>query len=48
MFTELMPLLRKRRLLLTLSLVDGDTITASTKPQKLRCWTISNASQTFR
>ena len=34
MFTELMPLLRKRRLLLTLSLVDGDTIRATVVPQK--------------
>jgi PRTRC genetic system protein E len=34
MFTELMPLLRKRRLLLTVSLVEGDTIRATVVPQK--------------
>jgi PRTRC genetic system protein E len=34
MFTELMPLLRKRRLLLTISLVEGDTIRATLVPQK--------------
>src|ERR1039457_6850061 len=34
MFTELMPLLRKRRLLLTISLVEGDTIRATVAPQK--------------
>src|ERR1039458_5486778 len=34
MFTELMPLLRKRRLLLTVSLVEGDTIRATVIPQK--------------
>ena len=34
MFTELMPLLRKRRLLLTISLVEGDTIRATVVPQK--------------
>ena len=34
MFTELMPLLRKRRLLLTISLVEGDTIRATVIPQK--------------
>src|SRR5271166_4938338 len=34
MFTELMPLLRKRRLLLTISLVEGDTIRATIVPQK--------------
>jgi PRTRC genetic system protein E len=34
MFTELMPLLRKRRLLLTVSLVKGDTIRATVVPQK--------------
>ena len=34
MFTELMPLLRKRRLLLTISLVDGDTVRATVVPQK--------------
>lgn len=35
MFTELMPLLRKRRLLLTISLVEGDTIRATVVPQKV-------------
>ena len=34
MFTELMPLLRKRRLLLTISLIEGDTIRATVVPQK--------------
>jgi PRTRC genetic system protein E len=34
MFTELMPLLRKRQLLLTISLVEGDTIRATIVPQK--------------
>ena len=34
MFTELMPLLRKRRLLLTISLIEGDTIRATVIPQK--------------
>src|ERR1039458_3874883 len=34
MFTELMPLLRKRRLLLTVSLIEGDTIRATVVPQK--------------
>jgi len=34
MFKELMPLLRKRRLLLTVSLVEGDTIRATVVPQK--------------
>ena len=34
MFTELMPLLRKRRLILTVSLVEGDTIRATVVPQK--------------
>jgi PRTRC genetic system protein E len=34
MFTELMPLLRKRRLLLTICLVEGDTIRATVVPQK--------------
>jgi PRTRC genetic system protein E len=34
MFTELMPLLRKRRLLLTISLFEGDTIRATVVPQK--------------
>ena len=36
MFTELMPLLRKRGLLLTISLVEGDTIRATIVPQKAR------------
>lgn len=34
MFTELMPLLRKRGLLLTISLVEGDTIRTTVLPQK--------------
>src|ERR1700757_3771637 len=34
MFAELMPLLHKRRLLLTISLVEGDTIRATVVPQK--------------
>jgi PRTRC genetic system protein E len=34
MFAELMPLLRKRRLILTVSLVEGDTIRATIVPQK--------------
>src|SRR5271157_2017384 len=34
MFAELMPLLRKRRLLLTVSIVEGDTIRATVVPQK--------------
>jgi PRTRC genetic system protein E len=34
MFAELMPLLRKRRLLLTISLVEGDKIRATVVPQK--------------
>ena len=34
MFTELMPLLRKRRLLLTIALIEGDTIRATVVPQK--------------
>jgi PRTRC genetic system protein E len=34
MFTEPMPLLHKRRLLLTISLVEGDTIRATVVPQK--------------
>jgi len=34
MFTELMPLLRKRRLLLTIALIEGDTIRATIVPQK--------------
>jgi len=34
MFTELMPLLRKRRLIFTISLVEGDTIRATVLPQK--------------
>ena len=35
MFTELMPLLRKRRLLLTVSFVEGNTIRATVVPQKV-------------
>src|SRR5262245_40158507 len=34
MFRELMPLLRKRRLLLSISLVEGETIRATVAPQK--------------
>jgi len=34
MFTELMPLLRKRGLLLTISLVEDDTLRATILPQK--------------
>ncbi len=34
MFAELMPLLRKRQLLLTVALVEGDTIRATVVPQK--------------
>ncbi len=34
MFMELMPLLRKRGLLLTISLVEGDTLRATVLPQK--------------
>lgn len=34
MFAELMPLLRQRRLLLTIALVEGDTIRATVVPQK--------------
>src|ERR1039458_5031442 len=34
MFTELMPLLRKRRLLLTIALIEGDTIRATVVSQK--------------
>ena len=34
MFAELMPLLRKRRLLLTVALLEGDTIRATVDPQK--------------
>jgi PRTRC genetic system protein E len=34
MFAELMPLLRKRRLLLTISLVEGDTIRTTVVSQK--------------
>src|SRR5271157_1021371 len=34
MFTELLPLLRRRRLLLTISLIEGDTIRATVVPQK--------------
>jgi len=35
MFAELMPLLRKRRLLLTVSLVEGDTIRVTVVSQKV-------------
>ncbi len=35
MFLELVPLLRKRRLLLTISLVEGDTVRVTVAPQKL-------------
>ena len=35
MFTELIPLLRKRGLLLTISLVEGDTLRATVLPQKM-------------
>jgi len=45
MFAELMPLLRKRRLLLTISLVEGDTIRATVVPQKA-CDTEDNALTT--
>lgn len=34
MFSELIPLLRKRRFLLTISLVQGDTIRVTVAPQK--------------
>ena len=34
MFAELMPLLRKRTLLLTIALIEGDTIRATVVPQK--------------
>jgi PRTRC genetic system protein E len=34
MFAELIPLLRKRSMLLTMSLVEGDTIRATVVPQK--------------
>lgn len=34
MFAELMPLLRKRRLLLTISLIEGETIRATVVPHK--------------
>ncbi len=34
MFSELMPLLRKRGMLLTISLVEGDTLRATVLPQK--------------
>jgi PRTRC genetic system protein E len=34
MLTELLPLLRKRTLLLTISLVEGDTVRATVVPQK--------------
>jgi PRTRC genetic system protein E len=45
MFAELMPLLRKRRLLLTISLVEGDTIRATVVPQKASD-TVDNALTT--
>jgi PRTRC genetic system protein E len=45
MFAELMPLLRKRRLLLTISLVEGDTVRATVVPQKA-CDTEDNALTT--
>jgi PRTRC genetic system protein E len=35
MFAELIPLLRKRRLLLTVSLVEGETIRVTVVPQKV-------------
>ena len=35
MFAELVPLLRKRNILLTLSLVEGDTIRTTVVPQKV-------------
>ena len=35
MFIELLPLLRKRGLLLTISLVEGDTLRATVLPQKM-------------
>ena len=34
MFAELMPLLRKRGLIFTISLVEGDTLRATVLPQK--------------
>jgi PRTRC genetic system protein E len=34
MFIEMLPLLRKRRLLLTISLVEGEIIRATVAPQK--------------
>ena len=34
MFTELKPLLRKRRLLLIISLVEGETVRATVAPQE--------------
>ena len=34
MFTDLMPLLRKRGLLLTVSLVEGDALRVTVLPQK--------------
>ena len=46
MFTELMPLLRKRRLLLTISLIEGDTIRATVVPQKA-CATEDNTVTTL-
>src|SRR5512142_2365508 len=45
MFAELMPLLRKRRLLLTIALVEGDTIRATVVPQKAS-ETVDNAITT--
>ena len=45
MFTELMPLLRKCRLIFTMSLVEGDTIRATVLPQK-SCETEDNAVTT--
>ena len=35
MFTELMPLLRKRGLLITISLVEGDTLRATVLPREV-------------
>jgi PRTRC genetic system protein E len=35
MFIEMLPLLRKRRLLLTMSLVEGEIIRATVAPQKV-------------
>ena len=45
MFTELMPLLRKRGLIFTVSFVEGDTIRATVVPQKA-CETEDNALTT--